>query len=444
MALNKKENDGKESPLSQGIKVLVVTYYWPPAGGPGVQRWLKFVKYLRDFGVEPVLYIPENPNYPMEDNSLVSEIPAGITVIRKPIFEPYKIAGWLSKKDTKTISSGLIAAEGKQSFIQKILLFIRGNFFVPDARKFWVKPSINFLSEYLVKENIDTIITTGPPHSLHLIGLGLKQKMKLKWIADFRDPWTSIGYQEKLRLAKSAEKKHKRMEAAVLQTANQILTTSFATKKEFQSITKQPITVITNGFDEEQVEEQTLDEQFTISHIGSLLSGRNPENLWWAFATLIEENDAFRKAFRLKLIGKVSQEVLATVKRFGLADFVELVGYVSHQEALRFQQKSQVLVLLEIDSPKTQGIIPGKLFEYMQSKRPIVAVGPKNWDVEKIIQETQTGVCFQYGDRELIKKQLLRYFESYQKGILQTNPIGMEKYSRRFLTQRLAELIKIQ
>lgn len=436
----RKSND--EFPTqSTPKKVLIVTYYWPPAGGPGVQRWLKFVKYLRDFGIDPVVYIPENPSYPIEDQSLLSEVPQDITILRKPIFEPYKIAGLLSKKDTKTISAGLIAEEGKQSFLQKSLLYIRGNFFVPDARKFWVKPSVRFLTNYLSEKKIDTIITTGPPHSLHLIGLGLKQKMNINWIADFRDPWTNIGYQEKLKLSKAAERKHKEMEAQVLQTADQILTTSFATQKEFQEITKKPIEVITNGYDNELVEKLILDEHFTVSHIGSLLAGRNPENLWQVFSELVEENESFKKQFRLQLVGKIGQEVLDTIMGFGLKDFVEVVGYVSHKEALQFQQKSQVLLLLEIDSVQTRGIIPGKLFEYMRSQRPIFAVGPENWDVEKIISETETGNCFKYGEKEKMKSQLLDYFLKFQQNKLRSNPKKIEKYSRRELTRKLAELI---
>lgn len=422
-------------------RILLVTYYWPPAGGPGVQRWLKFVKYLQDFGVEPIVYVPENPNYPMEDASLISEIPSNIRILKKPIFEPYKLAGMLSKKDTRSMSSGMIENSEKQSFLQKSMLYVRGNFFIPDARKFWVKPSVDFLSEFLAKEKIETLITTGPPHSLHLIGLELKKKMKLRWIADFRDPWTSIGYQQELKLTKSSREKHQQQEKEVLQTADTILTTSFTTKKEFQMRTKRPIEVITNGYDVEPTKEIMLDEKFSVSHIGSLLAERNPKNLWQAFSELAQENEEFKKHFRLQLIGKVSQEVLDAIQGFGLEEFVELVGYVPHQKAVQFQQKSQILLLLEIDRPETRGIIPGKLFEYMRSGRPILAIGPGNWDVEKIIEETHTGVCMRYAEKDKIKKQILTYFENYQAGNLGLEPSGIEKYSRRNLTEKLAKVI---
>ncbi|MDB4293560.1 glycosyl transferase family 1, partial [Maribacter sp.] len=224
-------------------KTLVITYYWPPAGGPGVQRWLKFVTYLRDFDVEPIVYIPENPHYPIQDTSLLKEIPEGITILKHPIKEPYGIAGMLFSKKTKRISSGIIQTKN-QSVLEKAMLWIRGNFFIPDARKNWIKPSIAYLSDIIDTEKIDTIITTGPPHSVHLIGHGLKQKFKLTWLADFRDPWTSIGYHKKLKLTKASEQKHKDLEKMVLNTADKLIVTSETTKKEFQEITDQPISVI--------------------------------------------------------------------------------------------------------------------------------------------------------------------------------------------------------
>ncbi len=208
-------------------KALIITYYWPPAGGPGVQRWLKFVKYLPDFNIEPIVFIPENPSYPLLDESLNTEVSRDVIIIKQPIKEPYKLAGLFSKKSSKTISKGIISEEKKQSFIEKVLLYVRGNYFIPDARKSWVKPSVEFLSEYIQKKQINTIITTGPPHSLHLIGLQLKERLGVKWVADFRDPWTTIGYHKQLRLTKSSKAKHKALEKQVLTTADQIIVTSF-------------------------------------------------------------------------------------------------------------------------------------------------------------------------------------------------------------------------
>ncbi|WP_262922160.1 glycosyltransferase family 4 protein [Aquimarina acroporae] len=424
------------------MKVLIITYYWPPAGGPGVQRWLKFVKYFKDFGIDPVVYVPENPTYPIEDATLASDIPEDVVILKHRIFEPYKFAQLFSKKESKTISKGIIAKQEKQSLIQKLMLYIRGNFFIPDARKYWVKPSITYLKKYLSSNEIDVVITTGPPHSVHLIGLGLKQQLNITWIGDFRDPWTTIGYHDKLKLTQKSMLKHKRLEKEVLQSADQIVVTSFQTKKEFNDITETPISVITNGYDEEQVVDESLDTDFTISHIGSLLSGRNPKLFWKALYDLTLENEEFAKCFKLQLIGAVSDDVLETIKEVGLSDFVQLYGYVSHEEAIKLQRKSQILLLIEIDVPETRCIIPGKLFEYMTSKRPLLAIGPKGADIAKLIEETDAGYFYEYHEYDAIKTQLVSFFEQYQNGQLISKVRGIEKYSRRELTKNMAELIK--
>src|SRR5690625_515321 len=423
-------------------KVLIITYYWPPAGGPGVQRWLKFVKYLPEFGIEPVVYVPENPTYPIIDKSLEAEIPKGVTIIKRAIFEPYRFANILSRRKTNQMSSGLIDNPKKQTWLQKLLLYIRGNFFIPDARKSWIKPSVKFLSDYLKKENIEVVITTGPPHSLHLIGLDLQKKLNIKWIADFRDPWTTIGYHKRLKLTRASANKHKRLEKEVLTKADQIITTSFKTRDDFKKLTKQPITIITNGFENAENHKSVLDKKFTFSHIGSLFSGRNPSNLWETFCELIEENESFRANFQLRLVGMISSEVWQSLKENRLTDFIEKKGYVSHNEAVEFQKSSQVLLLLEINSEETKGIIPGKLFEYLNAKRPILAIGPKDWDVAKIISETESGHYFNYSEKERLKKNILNYFEAFQNNNLYINSKNIEQYHRRTLAGRMAGIIK--
>ncbi|QED36848.1 glycosyltransferase family 4 protein [Antarcticibacterium arcticum] len=423
-------------------KVLIITYYWPPAGGPGVQRWLKFVKYLRDFQIEPVVYIPSNPDYPIKDDSLENEVPNGIEILKQRIFEPYFLAKIFSKKQTSAISSGIIKDDNKQGFLQKLLLYIRGNFFIPDARKFWIKPSVKYLSEYIKQHKTDTIITTGPPHSVHLIGLSLKEKLQVKWIADFRDPWTGIGYHKKLKLSETSEAKHIQLEAEVLQKASHIITTSFTTKAEFELITRVPITVITNGFDIDRPTSQVLDKTFTISHIGSLLSGRNPQNLWNVLHELVEENPDFANDLRLKLVGAVSEEVLDSIKNSGLEKNLDQIGYVAHREALMLQNRAQVLLLIEIDSVETRGIIPGKLFEYLASKRPILALGPEKWDVERILYETGSGNFFNYSAKDELKYRIMAYYKLYKQDLLSSESKNIEKYSRRSLTGKLADLLK--
>ncbi|WP_370476249.1 glycosyltransferase family 4 protein [Tamlana flava] len=422
-------------------KVLIIAYYWPPAGGPGVQRWLKFVKYLPEFNITPIVFVPKNPNYPFLDESLTSGVSKDLTVIKHPIKEPYKLAGLFSKKASKTISKGIISEEKKQSLIEKLMLFIRGNFFIPDARVGWVKPSIEYLLKYIQEENIKAVITTGPPHSLHLIGLKLKEASGIKWLADFRDPWTTIGYHKQLKLTNSSRKKHKSLERQVLNEADQIMVTSFVTKSEFQNITSKPIEVITNGYDTEKPVEFKMDSKFTLAHIGSLLSKRNPENLWKVLSELVSENSDFNNDLQLNFVGTVSKNVLQSLKNNNLSDYVNNIGYVTHIEAIKYQKQSQVLLLFEIDSEETKCIVPGKLFEYMVSNRPIIAIGPTGSDVEKIIKETNTGNYFGHNNYDSLKRIILEHYKAYKDNTLQSHPIGLQKYHRKALTQSLVKLL---
>lgn len=422
-------------------KLLIITYYWPPAGGPGVQRWLKFVKYLPDFGFQPIVYIPENPSYPIIDENLLSEVSNETIVLRNKIIEPYQWASFLSKNKTKNISSGIIPNNKKQTILDQVLLWIRGNVFIPDARVLWVKPSVKYLEKYLSENGITTIITSGPPHSLHLIGLELKQKLNVRWVADFRDPWTTIGYHKEFKLLEFAANKHKQLENKVLNNADLILVTSPSTRAEFKKITSKPIEVITNGFDVEKIGNQIVDKKFSLAHIGSFLSERNPRILWESISELIRENPLFASHFQLKLIGAISQEVLDSIALFQLQNYVNNLGYVSHDEAIVHQKKSQVLLLIEINSEDTKSIIPGKLFEYLVSERPIIGVGPKGCDFAEIIIDTNTGVFVDYSEKEKLKNYIANYFSLFLEGNLKSNGVGLQKYSRKNLTEKLANLL---
>ncbi len=423
-------------------KVLIITYYFPPAGGPGVQRWLKFVKYLPDFNIQPIVYVPENPTYPLVDKNFEAEIHPDLTIIKQKIFEPYQLASFFSKKRTKRISAGIIPDAKKQTILDKFLLWIRGNVFIPDARKFWIKPSVKFLKKYIEKHKIETIITTGPPHSLHLIGLELKKNnQKINWFADFRDPWTTIGYHKDLKLSAYAQKKHKQLEKNVLQQADCIIVTSPTTKKEFELLTNKPIELITNGYDIEQVKFDGLDKKFTLAHIGSLLSERNPEILWEVLNELTTENQLFAANFELKLAGAISKNVLESLEKYNLSKYVTNLGYISHSEALLAQRKAQVLLLIEINRPETRCIIPGKLFEYMAAERPILAVGPKNADIEQIIIQTNTGIFCNYTEKDKIKTTLIHYFKQYLNKNLLIYAMGLQYYSRKKLTEKLVNIL---
>lgn len=424
-------------------KVLIICYYWPPAGGPGVQRWLKFVKYLPDFNIEPIVYVPDGANYPLIDTQLEQEVDPSITILRHKIKEPYGLAKKLAGQRAQTMSSGMIPQVRNQSKWDKLLLWIRGNMFIPDARIGWVKPSVAYLQDYLKQHpDIDTIITTGPPHSVHLIGLALKKKMNIKWFADFRDPWTTIGYHKELKLSDQSKEKHLALEREVLNTADQLIVTSKTTRKEFETKTDKPIAIITNGYDVAHLGKIPLDEKFTLAHIGSFLSNRNPRVLWKAISELRRENQAFKEAFELKLIGKVSEDILHTLEEFKLLECTDNRGYVENQEALRQMRASQVLLLVEIDSDDTRAIIPGKLFEYMAAERPILAIGPEESDFFEIIQQTNVGRNALYSEKDKISEILMQYFEQYQNKQLQVHAMGLQYFGRKRLTERLVSVLE--
>ncbi|TXK70914.1 glycosyltransferase family 4 protein [Mesonia sp. HuA40] len=427
-------------------KVLIVLYYWPPAGGPGVQRWLKFVKYLPDFGYEPIVFAPENPFYPLQDAELLKEVPNQVKVVKYPIREPYSLAKIFNKRQTQTLSSGIISEKDKQGFIEKLLLFIRGNLFIPDARVGWVKPATKFLESYLKENNISKVITTGPPHSLHLIGLALKRKCNITWFADFRDPWTHIGYHKDLFLLPASQKRHERLETTVLQQADAIITTSYGTAEEFKNKSRRPIRVITNGYDGDIKKQITLKkDKFILAHVGSLLTNRNPKNLWQALAELRQENDKFLEYFELQLSGKVSEEVVKSIVESGLSDCLINKGYVSVKKAFRFMYEAHLLTLIEINSPQHASIIPGKLFAYLKAQRPILAIGPQNWDVNKIFEQVGYEPAFEYTEKAKIKAYIRNQFNGFLQGKTNFNSTNkIEDFHRRNLTRNLASFLNEQ
>ncbi|WP_299625112.1 glycosyltransferase family 4 protein [uncultured Tenacibaculum sp.] len=423
------------------MKVLIVTYYWPPAGGPGVQRWLKFVKYLRNFGIEPVVFTAENPFYPTIDETLAADIPEGIEVIKCPIFEPNNIVAKFKKKETEK-SAGFL--DPNPSFLSRVLLYIRANYFIPDARKYWVKPSVKMLENYLSNNTVHAIITTGPPHSLHLIGKRLKEKIGVKWIADFRDPWTSIDYFHLLPLTKSARKKHFILEEEVVRAADQVIMVSNHAKKKYVGFNK-AIDVITNGYDTEESLETvayTLDEKFSITHIGSMNSERNPNALWESLSELCEENKEFAEDLELKFIGKLDDSIWDNEIAVRNFKDVKRISYVPHIEAKLNQRKSQVLLIVVNDYPSAKEMIPGKTFEYLQANRPIIGFAPEDGDLAEILANTKSGIAIDFSNTQLAKKTISDLYKKYKSGNLELSSEGVEYFHRKKLTEKLSNIIK--
>ncbi len=427
-------------------KVLIITYYWPPSGGAGVQRWLKFVKYLREYGWEPVVYTPENPEIPAFDISLEKDIPENLTVLKTKIREPYSAyKRFVGRKKDDKIKTGFLSEKKNPSLLEKISVWIRGNLFIPDARKFWIKPSIKYLTNYLKNNPVDALVSTGPPHSMHLIALGLKKKLDIPWLADFRDPWTNIDFYHDLMLSKNADKKHSKLEHEVLSVADSITVISPSMANDFNRLCQRNYSVITNGFDKSDIgqNELELDMKFSISHIGSMVKTRNPEILWQALHEIIIENRNFEKDLEIKLIGQVDYSVDQSMKKFKIDQFVKKTDYLPHDEVVKIQQKSQLLLLLINNTPNSKMVLTGKLFEYLNSGRPILCIGPKDGDAARIIKETKTGIIADFNEKTKIKSEILTFYKDFLSNKIDNKYKGknIDKYSRKVLTGDLALLL---
>lgn len=429
-------------------RVLIITYYWPPSGGSGVQRWLKMSKYLPEYGWQPVIYTTENAEYPIIDHSLEKDVAPNIEVIRRPINEPYSAyKKFLGIKKEETVKMGFIQEKEKnKSWKSDLSLWVRGNFFIPDARCGWVKPSVRFLKEYLNEHPVDAIISTGPPHSMHLIALKLKKALGLPWIADFRDPWTEIDYYNDLHLTAWADRKHHRLEQEVLTKADKVVTVAPDGARRLGRLGNRNVRTIYNGFDRDD-DAQTpvnLSEQFTITYLGVLSKIQNPSNLWQALAELIKEDSGFDKSLRINMIGQIDSAVVSSIDENGLTQHVAYSPYMPHDQVSAVHRSSTLLLLLLMpdSEPRAKGLLTGKLFEYMASGRPILCIGPEDGDAARILRETGAGQTISFEDKEKMKEALKNLYQRYLENTLEsnTNP-KVENYSRQVMTQQYAALL---
>ena len=429
-------------------RVLIITYYWPPSGGSGVQRWLKMSKYLPEYGWQPVIYTTENAEYPIIDHSLEKDVAPNIEVIRRPITEPYSAyKKFLGINKDETVKMGFIQEKEKnKSWKSDLSLWVRGNFFIPDARCGWVKPSVRFLKEYLNEHPVDAIISTGPPHSMHLIALKLKEALGLPWIADFRDPWTEIDYYNDLHLTAWADRKHHRLEQEVLTKADKVVTVAPDGARRLGRLGNRNVRTIYNGFDRDD-DTQTpvnLSEQFTITYLGVLSKIQNPSNLWQALAELTKEDSEFDKSLKINMIGQIDSTVVSSIDENGLTQHVAYSPYMPHDQVSAVHRSSTLLLLLLMpdSEPRAKGLLTGKLFEYMASGRPILCIGPEDGDAARILRETGAGQTVSFEDKEKMKEALKNLYQRYLENTLEgnTNP-KVENYSRQVMTQQYAALL---
>lgn len=429
-------------------KVLIITYYWPPSGGAGVQRWVKFIKYLGDFEIEPIVFIPENPHYPVEDDSFFKDIPENLKVIKFPVWEPYDLyKKFMGMKKEAKVQHGFIQEKKANRFKAFVSNWIRSNFFIPDARKFWIKPSIKYLENYFQNDKPDVIISTGPPHSTHLIAFGLKKKLKIPWIADFRDPWTGIDFFDQLKLTSWARKKHFRLENEVLSNADKVIAIGWNLGDELKSKGAKDVEIITNGYDESDfINNGDIDfekDKFVLAHIGSLNNDRNPLILWKVLSSLISEHPFFAEKLVIRLIGKADIKVTETIADYQLDRYLDKIEYIPHSLIPLQYKKSNILLLLLNNTPNIKGVVTGKIFEYIASGTPVLCIGSAHGDAAKIINNTEAGKAFDFNDESGIAEYLINQFQHFLKNTNNQNfdEEKIKKFSRKELTNSLKKVI---
>lgn len=424
-------------------KVLIISYYWPPAGGIAVHRCLKFAKYLREFGWEPIICTADNPEYPVLDEQNDIYAYKGTTVLKTKIWEPFNLFKFITGKKKEERIHNVFLEEDKPTLVHKIGIWIRGNIFIPDARKFWIRPSINFLTKYLKENPVDVLFTNGPPQSTHMIAYEVKKKLGIPWHADFQDPWTQVDYFPQLMLNSVSLKIHKTMEKRVFDNADKITICSETWKHDLESIGAKDVGVIVWGYDEDDFKDVhiELSPKFTMSHYGSLGPDRNAKTLWKALSIISKENKQFANDLEIELAGFIGHVIINEIESCGLNNNLKLFDHLSRKEALERMCRSQALLLILNNMPNVNGRLPGKLFEYLASRRPILVIGPKESDASKIVHGVNAGMTCGFDDLDGTVRVVKDLYEKFKIGKLTPNKTDISEFSNRNLTKRLAEYL---
>ena len=427
-------------------KILIITYYWPPSGGAGVQRIFKFVKYLPQSGYEPFVITVDDKvaSYPIRDFSLADKSTENIKVFRTDSFEPLNI---LTKLTGNKAPYGGFANKDKEKFSQKVLRFIRGNFFIPDARKGWVKHAFRKAVELIDMEKIELVLISSPPHSSQLVGLKLKSKYpRLKWIADLRDPWTDIFYYKDMLHTKGASAKDAAFEKRVVENADALVVVSTPILKSYHSksagVPESKIHVIPNGFDEDdfQHSEEQHNESFTITYVGTIADSYNPRIFFECLRLAVDRHPG--QKVKLRFVGGMTENIFTSIRDHQLEAITEFKPHVAHAEAISYMRRSDALLLVIPDVPGSEGILTGKLFEYLAARKPIVCIGEPEGEAARIITECSAGKTFGRTDRLPLTDYLSELMVQWKRNTIMINESRtFEKYSRKNLTRQLGRVI---
>ncbi len=432
-------------------KVLIITYYWPPAGGPGVQRVLKFAKYLPEFGWQPIILTVKNGEYPAIDETLVEEIPECCKVYKTNSIEP----SFLYKKFTGMSSDEAIPVatltEKKTSWKMKLAHWIRLNLFIPDAKIGWIPFAVKEGKRIIKKEKPDLIFSSSPPPTVHLIAKKLAKSSKIKWVADFRDPWTEIHYYENQERNKISQKLDSKYEKEVLNNVSVITTTSqLYIEDDFaQKVSSKKCINIPNGYDEEDFKvfdykQKNQNKEFTILHLGAVGKERIPYNLLKCIRELIDSNKIKKELIRVIFIGNVEESFKKIVKGYNLTNLIRFIKYLPHYDAIEMATRSDILLLLITQSENNRRILPGKTFEYLRLNKPILALGPEDGEVARILIDSKMGKVLDYNNEVEISKVIADYYNSWESNTIKhTDKIKfIEKYNRKNLTEQLVKIFE--
>jgi glycosyltransferase involved in cell wall biosynthesis len=398
-------------------KILFISYYWPPSGGAGVQRPLKMVKYLLKSGIEPIVITvdPDQASYTSIDESLLTEVPQNLRIYHTATKEHYR---FYKRFVRSTIPAAGFANESNPGLKQKIARFIRGNFYFPDPRKGWKDYAVQKAKELIISEGIDLVFTTSPPHSTHLIGLELRKTMGVKWIAELMDPWVDIYYFREMYPLPFAVRINKKMERTVLENADHIVTCSYNFRDLFlenaPSKKEGDFQVLYLGYDQDNFTElrSVPPQEFVITYNGTVADSYDPHSFFRAVKRIVSEK---KIPLKLRFNGIVSSGIKDMISHYGLDENAEYNGLLSHGASLESLMNSTALLLIVPPVAKNEGIIPGKLFEYIASGKPVIALANPDGDVASILNNEGFGKCFAHDDEEGIYRLLNSMADEWKK-----------------------------